>query len=93
MKIEVLYFADLKDITGKDKETLNLKQNKLFELVDLLFEKYHPIKNLIWDDNRSSLRDMISIAINDSIIHEKNKLSINLSDGDKIAFLLPVSGG
>ena len=93
MKIEVLYFADLKDITGKDREIFFLNKNKVMELVNLLFEKYHYIKNLIWDENRSSLKDIISLAINDNIIHEKDKLSINLIEGDRIAFLLPVSGG
>ena len=93
MKIEVLYFADLKDITGKDKEVLFLNQNKVIEIVNLLFEKYPSIKEIIWDENRSSMREIISLAINDTIIHEKDKLSIELSEGDRIAILLPVSGG
>ena len=93
MKIEVLYFADLKDITGKDKESFILNNNALNEVVDLLFEKHQSIKNLIWDEKKSSLREIISVAINDCIIHKKEKLSIELSDGDRIAFLLPVSGG
>ena len=93
MKIEVLYFADLKDITGKDKENFILNNNKLNEVVDLLFEKHQSIKNLIWDEKKSSLKEIISVAINDCIMHKKEKLSIELSEGDRIAFLLPVSGG
>jgi MoaD family protein len=93
MKIEVLYFADLKDITGKEKENFILTNNKLNDVLDLLFEKYQAIKNLIWNENNSSLKEIISIVINDCIIHEKEKLSIELSEGDRIAFLLPVSGG
>lgn len=93
MKIEVLYFADLKDITGKDKENFILNNNKLNEVVDLLFEEHQSIKNLIWDEKKSSLKEIISVAINHFIIHKKEKLSIELSEGDRIAFLLPVSGG
>ncbi len=93
MKVQVLYFADLKDITGKDKESFALNNNKLIDVVDLLFEKYQAIKKLIWNENNSSLKEIISIAINDRIVHEKEKLSIDLSEGDRIAFLLPVSGG
>ena len=42
---------------------------------------------------RGSLKEIISLAINDRITHEKEKLSLELSEGDRIAFLLPVSGG
>ena len=93
MKIEVLYFADLKDITEKDKENFVINNNKLIEIVDLLVEKYHMIKDLIWNEKSSSLKNIISVAINDIVIHKKDKLSIELSEGDRIAFLLPASGG
>ena len=91
--VEILYFADLKDITGKDKENINLNNNKLKELIHILINKYPPIKNLLWDEENQILKNIISIAINDSIIHNKDKLTIQLSDDDKVAFLLPVSGG
>ena len=93
MKVQVLYFADFKDITGKDKESFDLNKKNLTELVNLLLEKYEPIKNLIWDDKNQSLKRIISIAINDNLVQKKNQLSVSLSDGDKVAFLLPVSGG
>ena len=93
MIIEVLYFADLKDITGKDKENFTINNNTLNEVVHLLFEKYHSFKDIMWTEKNNSLKEIISVAINDSIIHKKEKLSIELSEGDRIAFLLPVSGG
>lgn len=91
--VEILYFADLKDITGKDKENINLNNNKLKELIHILINKYPPFKNLLWDEGNQILKNIISIAINDSIIHNKDKLTIQLSNDDKVAFLLPVSGG
>ncbi len=93
MKVQVLYFADFKDITGKDKKSFDLNKKNLTELVNLLLEKYEPIKNLIWDDKNQSLKRIISIAINDNLVQKKNQLSVSLSDGDKVAFLLPISGG
>ncbi|MFX0188330.1 MAG: MoaD/ThiS family protein [Candidatus Hodarchaeota archaeon] len=93
MKIEVLYFADLKDITGKDKENFILNTNKLSEVVNILLEKHQSFRNIIWDEKNNSLKEIISVAINDSIIQKKEKYSIELSEGDRIAFLLPVSGG
>ena len=93
MKVQVLYFADFKDITGKDNEDFELNEKNLTELVNLLLEKYKPLKSLIWDENNRSLKSIISLAVNDNLIKKKNQLSVSLNDGDRIAFLLPISGG
>lgn len=94
MIVEVLYFAEFKDITGKEKEKFELSDNHLKDLVSLLFKKYgNRIHNLIWDENIQKIHNLISIIINNQPIHEKDPSIINLSDGDTIAFLMPVSGG
>ncbi|MFX1387642.1 MAG: MoaD/ThiS family protein [Promethearchaeota archaeon] len=93
MKVQVLYFADFKDITGKDKEYFDLKKNGLIELVYLLLEKYELFKNLIWDEENQSLKSIISLAVNDNLVNKKKQLSLSFSEGDRVAFLLPVSGG
>jgi len=93
MKVEILYFANFKDITGKDREFLELKKNTVEELTSKLFSKYKPIKNLIWDDEIKNLKGNISIVINDKLITDKNKGKMAFVDGDKVAFLLPFAGG
>ena len=93
MKVEILYFADFKDITGKDREFLELNENTINGLISRVFSKYDPIKNLIWDDEMKSLKGNISIVINDKLITDKNKEKLELADGDKVAFLLPFAGG
>ena len=93
MKVEMLYFADFKDITGKNREFLELKDNTVEGLTAKIFSKYNPIKNLIWDDEIKNLKGNISIVINDKLITDKNKGKIELIDGDKVAFLLPFAGG
>ena len=93
MKVEVIYFANFKDITGKDREFLELKENTVEGLSSKLFSKYNPIKNLMWDDEIQSLKGNISIVINDKLITDKNKGKMALVDGDKVAFLLPFAGG
>lgn len=93
MKVTVLYFADFKDIAGLDKENYDLDKNELIDLINLIFEKYSLFKSLIWDAINQTLKTTISIAINDKLIKKKDILSIKLSDGDKIALLLPFSGG
>ncbi len=92
MDVEVLYFAEFKDITGNEREIFNLSDSTLDELLNQLFEKYD-LKHLIWDDKNQVIHSLISIIINNQAIHEKNPSLINLKDGDTIAFLLPVSGG
>lgn len=94
MIVEVLYFAEFKDITGKEREKLELSNSHLKEVVRILSKKYGDrIHNLIWDDNIQRIHNQVSIIINNQPIHEKNPSVVNLSDGDTIAFLMPVSGG
>jgi MoaD family protein len=93
MKVEVLYFANFKDITGKDREFIELNENTLIGLTSKIFRKYEPIKNLIWDDRIKSLKKNISLVINDKVVQDKEKKQLTLADGDKISFLLPFSGG
>ena len=93
MKVEILYFADFKDITGKNREFLELNENTINDLTSKIFNKYNPLKNLIWDDEIKSMKGNISIVINDKLITENNKGKLELADGDKVAFLLPFAGG
>jgi len=93
MKVEVLYFADFKDITGKDREFLELDENTINGLTLSIFKKYSSIKNLLWNDGIKSLKGNISIVINDKLIKENDKEKLELADGDKVAFLLPFAGG
>ncbi|MFX1496674.1 MAG: MoaD/ThiS family protein [Promethearchaeota archaeon] len=92
MIIQVLYFAEFKDITGKEKEEFDVSGDNLQGLLNLLFEKYN-LENLIWDEKIQKIHDLISIIINNQTVQEKNPLLIRLKNGDKVAFLLPVSGG
>ncbi|MBY8980946.1 MAG: MoaD family protein [Candidatus Lokiarchaeota archaeon] len=93
MKVEMLYFADFKDITGKDREFLELKENTIEGLTSTILNKYNLIKNLIWNDEIKNLKENISIVINDKLSTDKNKGKMKLRDGDKVAFLLPFAGG
>jgi len=92
MEVEVLYFAEFKDITRKEREKFKLSNSTLAGLLSLLFEKYK-LSNLIWDEKNQKIHQSISVIINNQATHEKNPSLINLNDRDTIAFLLPVSGG
>ncbi|MFX0174588.1 MAG: MoaD/ThiS family protein [Candidatus Hodarchaeota archaeon] len=92
MIVEVLYFAEFKDITGKEKERFEVPDKNLLGLLNILFEKYS-LKHIIWDDKNQRIHNLVSIIINNQAIHEKDPSLIILNNGDTIAFLLPVSGG
>ncbi len=94
VEVEVLYFAEFKDITGKEKEKFELSNNQLKSLIELLLNKYKlPLRNLLWDDNAQNISNLISVIINNQAVIQKNPLLTEIKDGDIIAFLLPVSGG
>jgi MoaD family protein len=93
MPVQVLYFAEFKEITKKAEENFELKESTLKELINVLIKKYKPLKGLIWDDKTQNLSDEISVVINKNIKSRTNILSTSLNNGDTIAFILPVSGG
>ncbi|MFW9822813.1 MAG: MoaD/ThiS family protein [Candidatus Thorarchaeota archaeon] len=94
MIVEVLYFAEFKDITGKEKEKFELSSNQLKELIDLLLKRYElRLRKLLWDENTKNISNLISIIINNKPLLQKNLLKAQVNDGDVIAFLTPVSGG
>ena len=93
MSVQVLYFAEFKEITKRAEENFELKDFTLNELINVLINKYKPLKSLIWDETTQNLNDEISVVINKNIKSRTNLLSTSLNNGDTIAFILPVSGG
>ena len=91
--VEILYFAEFKDITKKDTEKFDLSSKNLKELIDLLIKKYDPMQELLLDKKNEYLSNNISVIVNNKPIHGQDVLSTSLNEGDKIALLLPVSGG
>ena len=94
MIVQVLYFANFADITGKEKEEFEISNNQLKALIELLLTKYNlPLRKLLWDENTQNISDLISIIINNQALLQENPLLAQLNDGDVVAFLMPVSGG
>ena len=93
MRVKVLYFAEFKEITGKDSEEYELTFNTLRGLIDLIIEKYYKMRDLIWDKKIDFIKNDISVIINNKAIYGQEILSTPLKNGDIIAFLFPVFGG
>lgn len=92
--VKVLYFADLKSITDKEKEHIMLNGKKtLMRLIHQLIFKYPSLESILLDSHKGGIKKSISIAVNHSIIDRQKIKTYRLNKEDKVAFLLPVSGG
>ncbi|KKM92903.1 hypothetical protein LCGC14_1213850, partial [marine sediment metagenome] len=86
IKINILYFAEFRDITGKEREKIELSNNHIKELVSQLIKKYN-IQHLLWDEAAQKVQNNISIIINNEPVYETDPLLIKVNDGDTITFL------
>ncbi|MEJ2294053.1 MAG: MoaD family protein [Candidatus Lokiarchaeota archaeon] len=91
--VEVLYFAKLKDITNKDWENFPSGEMMLIDLIFSLLKKYPTLKEILWNEQQYSLSSNVTLAINHKKISQINLQSFKLKETDKVAFLLPFSGG
>lgn len=79
IKIQVIYFAILRELTGLDKETFSIKQgNKPGDVLRSINER-HEI----------DLGINFKIAVND----EFSDWDVELNEGDRLVFIPPVTGG
>ena len=82
--MKILYFAWLKNKTGKSKEFIRDKKIKdVNSLLNLISKKYPSLRKYI------NKKDILRIAINLKYTAKNKKLS----DSDEIAIFPPVSGG
>ena len=79
IKIQVIYFAKLRELTGLDEETFSMKQGNKPGDVLASIKKRHEIDVGI----------NFKIAVND----EFSDWDIKLNDGDRLVFIPPVTGG
>lgn len=79
IKIQVIYFAKLRELTGLDKETFSIKQGN----------KPGDVLTSINDRHEIDLGINFKIAVND----EFSDWDIELNEGDRLVFIPPVTGG
>ncbi len=81
IRITILYFASVKDITRVKKETMDLSPDTSIEkLLAKVSLKYPDIKSIL---------NVVQISVNYKVM-DTNTI---LKDGDEVALLPPVSGG
>jgi molybdopterin converting factor small subunit len=81
IKIELLYFAQIKEALGRDRELVELEEGqKVADVVTLLQDRAE------W---RSVAAIPLTFAVNEMIVAADHLLR----DGERLAILTPVSGG
>jgi molybdopterin converting factor subunit 1 len=78
MEIEVFYFANVRELVGKDSEVIRFTGKTTDDLKVLLKNKYPQISEIL---------DICRFAVNDTYYEGE------LKEGDKVAIIPPVSGG
>ena len=94
MKVEVKFFTTLREITGKNIETIQLQNSiTIDELITLLAEKYgKKFREYIYN-KKGKVQDFLSFLVNGKNINVLQGFDTKLKQGDVIAILPPVGGG
>ena len=94
MKLKVNLFANLIEIIGEKGVYIDVEGSPCLEDVLLNFcSRYGEKCKEILFDRQGNLRESIIILVNDEVANRKDKDKVNLSEGDELFILLPVSGG
>lgn len=99
MRITVLFYAEVRDLLGKNKiqlESTEMVLDKQSFLKFLLVHTGNLLKEKVIiepSEDKLDLSAGYKLMINKSIIPDNNADSIKINDGDEVGILPPFSGG
>jgi MoaD family protein len=95
MKVEVEFFANLRDIVGGSKRVEKVSEGcTILDLLKILSERYgKEFRDFIFD-HAGEVHPFVTIMINEKeYMKSTTGFDVELKEGDKVAILLPVAGG
>jgi len=97
LRISVRFFTILREITGKKEETLQFTKDEevtVNRVLNRLSEKYgKAFDEYVYDHNTREVKGFLQFLVNGRSVSSSKGIETELSDGDILAIVPPVSGG
>jgi len=95
LKVDVQFFAAVRELVGLREETLELPNGSTVKnLLDVLVERHgQSLRNYIYDPKSDELRRSLQVLVGDKPTSALNGLTTELTDGCVLAIIPPVGGG
>jgi len=97
LRVSVRFFTILREITGKKEETLQFTKDEevtVNRVLNRLSEKYGKAFNeYVYDHRTREVKGFLQFLVNGRSVSSSEGIETELSDGDVLAIVPPVSGG
>jgi molybdopterin synthase sulfur carrier subunit len=94
MRVEVKYYAMLRDTSGKKMEEFSLPDGAMMkDLLNRLVEMYGDGFGRHIYDKQGKHRRFLTYLVNGINIHSRESFDTPLGEGDSVAIMPPVGGG
>ncbi len=97
MHVSVRFFTILREVTGKKEETLQFQKDEevtVNSVLKRLTEKYgKAFDEYVYDHRTREVKGFLQFLVNGRSVSSSKGTETELSDGDILAIVPPVSGG
>ena len=97
MRVFVRFFTILREVTGKKEETLHFQKDEevtVNSVLKRLTEKYgKAFDEYVYDHRTREVKGFLQFLVNGRSVSSSKGTETELSDGDILAIVPPVSGG